>query len=153
MATSTIAATDNKPRALNKEDVGKLFSTRQLYIGKIFLSNPGDLQQIESTGVIVQTREPDYVVILGDRERADKLRSMGFSLQEPVETDHKRRKFRALIRNVGELKRLHTIVSDVWPDHWPEDTKFPLHVSGRAYDSEFKWAREAGLNIELCQER
>jgi hypothetical protein len=149
MLTMTIKA-ENKQPSLSKKDIGELFSRGELGFAKIFLKQPGDLQQIESTGVVIQTKELGYVVILGDHQRLEKVRTMGFSMENPIETDHKLRQFRVLIHNLDEFLRLRAIAADVWPDHWSTDTKFPVYVRGRAYDSEFKWAKETGLDIELC---
>jgi hypothetical protein len=145
-----ITSADGGRPALTKKDIVELFSKGDLGIEKIFLSQVSDIQQIESTGVVIQTIEPNYVVILGDRHRLEEVRRLGFAMVDAIETDHKLRLFRVLIHNIDDFLRLRAIAADVWPDHLPVDSKFPLCVRGRAYDSEFKWAKEAGLNMELC---
>mgnify|MGYP003571930292 CR=1 FL=1 len=147
---SASAETELPP--LTEKDMGKLFSRGDLNVVKIFLQHPGEVAQLESTGVIIQTIEPDYVVIVGDSQRIERVRRMGFTLVEPVEEDHKLRRFRVLIDSVEAFLRLRAIVCDVWPDQRLADKQFfPLYVHGRAYDSDFKWAKEAGLELERCQ--
>ena len=143
---SASAETELPP--LTEKDMGKLFSRGDLNVVKIFLQHPGEVAQLESTGVIIQTIEPDYVVIVGDSQRIERVRRMGFTLVEPVEEDHKLRRFRVLIHSMEAFLRLRAIACDVWPDYKPF---FPFYVHGRAYDSDFKWASEAGLEMERCQ--
>jgi hypothetical protein len=150
MFMSVTASAETGQPPLTKKDIGELYSHGDLGVAKIFLQQSSDVQQIESTGVVIQTREPNYVVILGDRQRLEKVRAMGFSMEDSIEADHKLRQFRVLIHNIDEFLRLRTIAADVWPDHWPTNTKPPVYVRGRAYDSEFKWAKEAGLDMERC---
>lgn len=145
ISMSVSAETELPP--LTKKDLGELFSRGDLNVVKIFLQHPGDVPQIESTGVVIHTIEPDYVVIRGDSQRIEKVRRMGFTLVEPVEKDHKTRRFRVLIDNREELLRLRAIACDVWPDLYKQ---FPFYVHGLAYDSDFKWASEAGLDMERC---
>jgi len=95
ISLSVSAETELPP--LTKKYLGKLFSRGDLNVVKIFLQHPGEVAQIESTGVVIQTIEPDYVVIVGDSQRIEKVRRMGFTLVEPVEKDHKIRPFRVLI--------------------------------------------------------
>ncbi len=147
---SVTTSAETGQSSLTKKDIGELFSQGDLCVVKIFLQQPSNVQQIESTGVVIQTIEPNYVVILGDRLRLEKVRRLGFTMVDAIETDHRLRLFRVLIHNIDEFLRLHAIAADVWPDHLPVDAKFPLYVRGRAYDSEFKWAKEAGLNMERC---
>ena len=114
ISLSVSAETELPP--LTKRYLGELFSRGDLNVVKIFLQHPGEVAQLESTGVIIQTIEPDYVVIVGDSQRIEKVRRMGFTLVEPVETDNKRRRFRILINSAEELFRLRAIACDVWPD-------------------------------------
>ncbi|OQY47204.1 MAG: hypothetical protein B6247_26895 [Candidatus Parabeggiatoa sp. nov. 2] len=101
ISLSVSAETELPP--LTKKYLGKLFSRGDLNVVKIFLQHPGEVAQIESTGVVIQTIEPDYVVIVGDSQRIEKVRRMGFTLVEPVEKDHKIRPFRVLI----SMERCH----------------------------------------------
>ena len=150
MATSVAIGNEINQKALTKKDIGELIARDALKAGKILVRQPSDIRKIESTGVVIETQEPDYVVIRGDRERFEKLRAMGFSLEPPVEADYRIRLFRAWVRNKEELFRLRAIVADPWPDHIPADIKFPRYIRGQAYDSDFKRAKEAGLNIQRC---
>ena len=148
ISLSVSAETELPP--LTKRYLGELFSRGDLNVVKIFLQHPGEVAQIESTGVIIQTIEPDYVVIQGDSQRIEKVRRMGFTLVDPVEKDHKIRRFRVLINSEEELFRLYAIANDVWPDRRLDFNQFPLYVYGRTYDCDFKWAEEAGLELERC---
>jgi len=148
ISLSVSAETELPP--LTKKDMGELFSRGDFYAVKIFLQHPGEVAQIESTGVIIHTREPDYVVIRGDSQRIEKVRRMGFTLVAPVEKDHKIRPFRVLISSEEELLSLYAIANDVWPDQRLVFNQFPLYVYGRTYDCDFKLASEAGLDMERC---
>jgi hypothetical protein len=147
MATgNALMAEESADGPLTKKKIGELFARGEVAWQKIILREPTDLLQIESTGVVVDTRERDYVLIVGDRVRIAKIRAMGFELQEPAEKDYKRRVFRIWIRTKGDYLRLREVVSDVLPT-----SNFPAFVGGLASDAELKWASEAGMAIERCE--
>ena len=121
------------------------------------LSAQGDLQWVRTSataqeqvavakvGAIVWTREPDYLIVVGDASMINALRTMGLLLEKPSQEHFKIRPFRVPISTKSDYQRLRTLISDVFPAN-----QFPTTVRGRAYDAELAWAREAGFAVELC---
>lgn len=106
-----------------------------------------DIPSIRSTGVVLVTVEPRYVLVEGDAPRLARLRELGFVLNTPHEADYVRRPFRVWVRDKEGYVRLRGLIDDVFPFRG----KFPAYIHGRSFDSGLQWARDAGFQIEICK--
>lgn len=125
------------------KDLEVLISTGKGHILTVLISNPRDISMIASTGVIVMTQEPDYVVIIGDEKRIDTIKSLGFTLREPVEADHKLRAIKIWLSNKEQFEQVLQVASDVWPVG-----DIPGYVYGQAFDYQIKLFKDKGYKVE-----
>ena len=124
-------------------DLEVLISTGKGQILTVLISDPKDISMIAGAGVIIMTQEPDYVVIIGDEKRIDTIKSLGFTLREPVEADHKLRAIKIWLSNKEQLERVLQVASDVWPVR-----DIPGYVYGQAFDYQIKLVKDKGYKVE-----
>ena len=95
--------------------------------------NKHDVLIIKKTDAVILTQEPNYVVIVGNEEKIEKVISLGFDLHEPQEWDIQKRSIKVWINNREDLEFLRKIASDVFPG------TIPGYFYAGAYDAEIEW--------------
>ena len=129
---------------LSIDELEDLYERGEIQAFTVRIHAPQDIPRLRATGVIIETKELKYVVVLGDQKRVNAVRSLGFTLRESVENDHKRRRIRVWIDTKEQLEELHRIASDVWP------ANVPSYVYGQAFDFEIELLRQYGYRVENC---
>ena len=133
-----------QPNSISTEELEVLISTGKGKIVTVPIRGQNDISIILKTGVIIMTQEPDYVVIIGNQERIESVKSLGFTLKEPVEAEHKLRQIKVWVSNKEQFEQVYKIASDVWPGG-----EIPGYILGRAFDYQIQWLRNNGFTIEL----
>lgn len=134
---------------LTREQYLALAASGRLVAARIDLPSQLDLERIASTGVVVRTLEPTYVIVSGDRARIDAVEALGFVLRTPSESDFKRRWVRVWVADRESYVRLESFLSPAIPES--PVPSLPGLVHGFMSDLGITWAREAGFVVTLCR--
>lgn len=126
------------------ENLEDLISAGKLIVLKIPIEESSDISTIRQTGTIIMTREPDYVIIIGDQNQIDAIKALGFSLIHPSENDHKLRAVKIWVSDKEQIRELRKILSDLWPVG-----DIPGYVYGGAFDFQIEWLQGKGYTVEL----
>ena len=115
----------------------------------VSINDVNDVSIIRTAGVVIQTQEPDYVLIGGDKKRIDIVRGLGFSLRNPVPEDYKRRVVKVWIHEKERGQRAYRILLSSSPFR---TDNVPNFMYGAGNDSEIEWLRQEGYDVFLINE-
>lgn len=136
----------NPPRPLSAEEVNELIERGEAEVYTVSVRNDADVSRIRATGVALITREPRYIVTLGDRERAEAMTALGLPLRTTKEEDYRYRPIKVWIERREQIQDLQETIADLWPI---EDV--PGYAYGRALDYQIDALQNRGYRIEPGQ--
>jgi hypothetical protein len=131
---------------LSIKDMETLLSSGKLKIITVMINSHNTISLINKTGVIIMTKESEYVVVAGDQKRIDTIKAYGFHTRESVEKDHKLRNVKIWVNSKKQIDEIRKSISDVFP---VDESSGYIH--GRAYDYQLKFLQDNGYRVELIK--